>query len=68
MTTITFKYDIGDMLVLITDPEQHERIVVGYSVYPNNVVLYRLCLGTIESIHYEFELTEQPDILKALNS
>lgn len=56
------------MLVLVTDPEQLERIVVGYSVIPGNIVLYRVCLGTTTSEHYEFELAEQPDILKALQS
>lgn len=68
MTQITFKYDVGQMLVLVTDPEQLERIVVGYSVIPGNIVLYRVCLGTTTSEHYEFELAEQPDILKALQS
>lgn len=68
MTQITFKYDIGETLILVTDPDQQERIVVGYTVLPNNTVLYRLCLGTVTSEHYEFELSDQPDILKALQS
>lgn len=68
MNQINFKYDIGEMLILVSDPEQHERIVVGYTVIPNNIILYRVCLGTLTSEHYEFELTEQPDILKALQS
>ena len=57
------EYDFGDIVFLKTDPDQRERIVVGWTERPG-VILYDLACGTDYSTHYEFEITEKQDILK----
>ena len=47
---------IGDIVYLITDDEQKERIVTSYTVYPTGI-MYALSQGTNVSDHYVFEIT-----------
>ncbi len=54
---INFEFDFGEMVYLKTDPEQNIGIVVSYRIYKGGEVLYVVNRGTIESIHYAFELT-----------
>lgn len=63
MTKIDFKYDHGQTVYLVTDPEQHPRMVTMYQVYKNEI-LYKCSLGTINSWHYDYELSDQIDTLK----
>jgi hypothetical protein len=51
------KYEIGDMVYLITDKEQLSRIVFGLTVYATGECLYKLACGTQISEHYSFELS-----------
>ena len=64
---IETQYNIGDMVILKTDPEQRERIICGIVIRPNNSVLYYLCYMGGETQHYDFEITEDIDVLKTLN-
>lgn len=59
-----FRYKIGQTVYLKTDVDQVERLVTGISIRPDGVS-YSLACGTIESGHYEFEITCDKDILKA---
>lgn len=59
-----YKYKIGQSIFLKTDPEQLERIITGIHIRPNGVS-YSVVLETNESYHYEFELTENRDVVKA---
>ena len=61
---ITTKYDIEDIVYLVTDTEQSERIVVSISIHPNNLIMYSLMCGVETSDHYEFELSDKVDIMK----
>ena len=59
---IDTKYDFGDMVYLITDNEQRKRLVTGITITTKGLT-YELSCGTITSNHYEFEITEEENIL-----
>lgn len=61
---IITKYDIQDVVYLVTDMEQTERIIISISILPNNLIIYSLMCGTESSDHYEFELSESQDVIK----
>lgn len=54
------KFKFGDIVFLITDPQQEERIVTGWIVRPMGISYYLLC-GTLESLHYDFEIGTDKD-------
>jgi len=64
---IEIKFDIGHIVFLKTDIDQLERIVTGISIRPDGVS-YILVNGTTESYHYDFEINEKRDIVKATSS
>jgi len=64
---INTKFDIGDILYLKTDEEQLKRMIVGVNVRPNGVV-YLLNCGSIESYHYEIELSREIDVLMTITN
>ena len=66
MMVINNKYDFGDIVYLKTDPEQNKRVVVGINVTPNGDILYRISQGTINSDHYDFEISEEKDFANAV--
>lgn len=51
------KFEIEEVVFLITDSEQSQRIVTGIQIN-KGYLLYRLACGTYESWHYEFELAK----------
>lgn len=51
------KYNIGDIVYLVTDVEQLQRIVFGFIVFNNGEILYKLACGTQISEHYSFEIS-----------
>lgn len=61
---ITTKYNIEDSVYLVTDSEQVERIITGIQIFPNNLIMYTLMCGVESSEHYEFELSDKPDVIK----
>ena len=60
------KYGLGQLVYLITDDEQKERMVTGVKFNLNGHV-YTLQKGTEESYHYEQEISKDKDILKQLD-
>jgi len=60
---IEVAHKIGDIVFLITDPEQMERMVLGYTLRKTNV-FYELVQGVNNSVHYEDEIASEKDILK----
>lgn len=60
-----FKYDLGDIVYLITDLDQLERMVTGIKIRPNGVI-YSITHSTLETEHYELELTSTIDMIKHL--
>lgn len=59
-------YDIGEIVFLITDEEQAERIITRVYVNPNGVA-YELSCGIASSTHFEMEMTRTLNIHKQLN-
>ena len=57
------KYELGDRVYLITDPEQHERMVTAITLRGTGAI-YGLGLGAEESWHYDYEITDEKDELK----
>ncbi|HDY88337.1 MAG TPA: hypothetical protein ENH82_09540 [bacterium] len=62
----TTKFDIGDVVYLKTDIDQLERIVTAITLRPNGCILYSLSLDTIETLHYDLEISTGKDILKSV--
>ena len=60
-------FKIGDIVYLKTDPEQRERLVTGYYIRETSVT-YLLSYETIESTHYDFEISKDKDIIKVTSN
>lgn len=56
------KFDIGDIVYLVTDPDQIRRIITGITIRPTGI-LYEVSLGATDSDHYDFELSLEPNIV-----
>jgi hypothetical protein len=54
-------YDLGDIVYLKTDPDQHKRMIGRVGVDFAGVV-YTLCMGDITSIHYAEEISSEKTI------
>lgn len=64
--TISNKYELGQIVFLLTDHDQCERIITGIQVSGNNQLTYHLSCGIVESWHYDYELVSNKDLVKAL--
>lgn len=60
------EYELGQLVYLITDDEQKERMITGVKFNLNGII-YTLQKGTEESFHFEKEISAEKDILKQLN-
>ncbi len=49
------EFNIGEIVFLITDENQLERIVTGLTIRKNSIIYYLSC-GTTETSHYSFEI------------
>ena len=63
MMVIDNKFSHGDLVYLKTDPDQRARIVSKISVLPDGVLVYELSHNTYTSMHYDFEISTQKDVL-----
>lgn len=55
------KYEIGDIVYLVTDIEQVPRMVYCFVVYQNEII-YKLCAGIAMSEHYGFEISPEKQL------
>lgn len=60
--TIKNKYGIGQMVYLVHDPDQVQRMIIYIQVNPNGL-LYALSLNGEESFHFEIEISETPKLV-----
>jgi hypothetical protein len=60
--TIKNKFEIGQTVYLVTDPEQLKRIVTAIKVTANGI-LYILALGSEEGEHYLCEISEEKEVI-----
>jgi hypothetical protein len=67
MMVIENKFELGQMVYLKSDPEQRERIVTQITVGGNMSIRYGLNCGTMETWHYDIELSTEKDQIKQFN-
>ena len=65
MMVVDNKYDIGDRVYLVTDPEQSECIITAIVLKPSGHI-YELSCGVSSSLHFDIELTTERNEVKAL--
>lgn len=58
----TLEFQIGQVVYLVTDPEQLERMVYSYTIN-NREVIYNLTQGTTTSGHFNFEISTDKKIV-----
>lgn len=56
------KFDIKQIVYLTTDTEQRARIVTGFSISDTGIG-YELSCGSNVSTHYDYEISEEKNIL-----
>jgi len=66
MQIIDTQHNIGELVFLITDPDQYPHLVTGYLVR-NDGIRYALSMKGQETYHYDFEIISEKDIIKALS-
>lgn len=60
---INNKFDHGQMVYLKTDVDQNPRLVIAIKIYKAGEYMYEVICGTIASLHYDFELTTEKNVL-----
>ncbi len=60
------EFTFGDLVYLKTDMEQHERMITGMILRPNNHIVYYVSLSTLETTHYGIELSSTKDVMKLI--
>lgn len=65
MINIDNKFDIGQTVYLKTDTDQSQRIISAIKITVGHLI-YEVCCGTNSSWHYDFEMSEQVDVLKTI--
>ena len=56
------KYEIQDVVFLITDEDQSPRIVTAIQISQYELI-YKLACGTSESWHYDYEIATDKNFL-----
>ena len=54
------KFNIGEIVYLITDMENLPRIITAMKVFGDGRILYSLCQGPLMQEHYEMEICKEP--------
>lgn len=58
-------FGLGQLVYLVTDPEQQKRIVTAYKV-TNSEVIFELSLGETAGYFYEMEISAERDVLMSM--
>lgn len=67
MMVIENTFNIGDFIYLKSDPEQRQRLIVQIAVGGTGAIRYCVSCGTMETWHYDMELTFEKDLLKTFH-
>jgi hypothetical protein len=62
-TIIRSEFNFGQVVYLKTDTEQYPRQVIGVKGTADGGILIHLISETESSLHYECEISEEPDIM-----
>ena len=57
---IVTEFEFGDIVYLKTDPDQNQRMVVGFDARPGFMVVM-LASGTNTTSHYPIEISKEKD-------
>jgi hypothetical protein len=68
MMLIDNKFNIGQIVYVVTDVRQDPWIVVAFNVTPSSVLQYFVSKGGESLSCYEFELSEECNELKRITS
>jgi hypothetical protein len=52
------RFELGDIVYLITDKEQDPRIIIGITLRIDKSITYVLASGTTESQHFAAEISK----------
>lgn len=64
---LNVEFEQGEIVYLRTDQEQLPRLIMGYRLQNNSrTLLYDVMCGTLQSCHYECELTREKNLINAL--
>ena len=55
------QFEIGEAVYLVTDPEQHERIIAGYNVRQGSI-MYFVRIEMEETMHFDYEISREKRI------
>lgn len=64
--TIDNKFELGEIVYLMTDIDQFERLITRIVITISKSILYELSCGNQSSLHYAEEITGQKNMLIAL--
>jgi len=62
---IDVEFEIGEVVYLKTDIDQHQRIVTAIQITASGV-LYRLAFGAADTWHYDIEISTEKNVLVAV--
>ena len=57
------KYNIGEFVYLITDPDQCKRIITGIEVGQRDICYFLAC-GESTTKHYDFEISKEKQLIE----
>lgn len=63
----TVYYNIGQVVYMVTDKDQSERILTRIQLSPDGGVLYCLNMGATETWCFGIEISEKRDIIKYMS-
>ncbi len=66
--TVRCKFDYGQVVYVKTDIDQDPRQVIGVQGTADGGMLIKLTIDGNASWHYECEITEEKDIMLAINN
>lgn len=56
------KFELGQIVYVVTDTEQLPRQVTEIQVKPGGTIVYELSCSVNTSVHYDFELSTEVDL------
>lgn len=59
---VDLAFEVGQTVWLTTDEDQKKRIVCEINLKQTGV-MYRLCQGTTDSWHYDFEISDRINVV-----
>lgn len=57
------EFQLDEILYLKTDPEQLPRLLIGYIIYQDHTISYKLTQALIESQHFASEISRDKCII-----